>query len=94
MRGGRLRVGYVGVAFESYYADEHDQYRRAISGLSRLADELDFDLVAIEHGIGDLEAARAAADHLSSRDIDFLVLQAAACASGDLLEPLAAAAPR
>ena len=94
MSGGRLRVGYVGVAFESYYADEHDQYRWAITGLGRLADELDFDLVAIDHGIGDLESARQAADHLSSRQLDFLVLQAAACASGELLEPLAAAAPR
>ena len=94
MSGERLRVGYVGVAFESYYADEHDQYRRAITGLNRLADELDFDLVAIDHGIGDLEAAREAAGHLSSQRLDFLVLQAAACASGELLEPLAAVAPR
>ncbi|MDE0642882.1 MAG: hypothetical protein OXH95_01890 [bacterium] len=90
----RLRVGYVGVAFESYYADEHDQYRRAINGLERLAEELDFDLVSIDHGIGDLEAARQAADHLSGCGLDFLVLQAAACASGELLQPLAAVAPR
>jgi len=71
----------VGVAFESYYADERDQYRRAsITGLGRLADEMDFDPVAIDHGIGDLESARQAADHLSSQQLDFLVLHAAACA--------------
>ncbi|MCY4371669.1 MAG: hypothetical protein OXF41_20150 [bacterium] len=94
MKDRRLKVGYVGVAFGSYYADEHDQYGRAIDGLGRLADEMDFDLVAIDSGIEDLEAAREVAARLSSERIDFLMLQAAACASGELLEPLAQVAPR
>ena len=92
--GRRLRVGYIGVAFGTYYADEHNQYGRAIGGLRRLADEMDFDLVAIDTGVPDMEAARAAAERLSSERIDFLMLQAAACASGELLEPLAGVAPR
>ena len=29
----RLKVAYVGVAFGTYYADEHNQYGRAIGGL-------------------------------------------------------------
>ena len=90
----RLRIGYVGVAFGTYYADEHNQYGRAIGGLQRLADEMDFDLVAIDTGVPDLEAARDVASRLSAERIDFLLLQAAACASGELLEPLAAVAPR
>ncbi len=94
MNERRLKVGYVGVAFGSYYADEHDQYGRAIGGLRRLAEELDFDLVAVDSGIADLEDARSAAARLRSEGIDFLMLQAAACASGELLEPLAMAAPR
>lgn len=90
----RLRVGYVGVAFGSYYADEHDQYGRAIGGLRRLAGEMDFDLVAIDRGVEDLEAAQDAASRLASENVDFLMLQAAACASGELVEPLARVAPR
>ena len=47
-----------------------------------------------DSGIEDLEAAREVAARLSSERIDFLMLQAAACASGELLEPLAQVAPR
>ena len=93
VRDRRVRIGYVGVAFASYYADEHNQYGRAIGGLRRLADEMDFDLVAVESGVPDLEAVRDVAARLSAERLDFLLLQAAACASGELLEPLASASP-
>ncbi len=95
MKGDRrLRIGYVGVAFGTYYADEHDQYGRAIRGLQRLADEMDFDLIAIDSGVPDLDKAREVAARLSAEQIDFLLLQTAACASGELLEPLTEVAPR
>ena len=90
----RLKVAYVGVAFGTYYADEHNQYGRAIGGIQRLADEMDFDLVAIDSGVPDMETALQVADQLSAERIDFLMLQTAACASGELLEPLAEVAPR
>ena len=90
----RLKVAYVGVAFGTYYADEHNQYGRAIGGLQRLADEMDFDLVAIDSGVPDMETALEVAARLSAERVDFLMLQTAACASGELLEPLAEVAPR
>lgn len=90
----RLRIGYAGVAFPTYYADEHDQYRRAIAGLEKLAAEMDFDLIAIEGAVADVPDAQAAAARLTDAGVDFLMLQTAACASGEMLEPLAAAAPR
>lgn len=90
----RLKIGYVGVAFGTYYADEHNQYGRAIGGLQRLAEEMDFDLVAIDSGVPDMETALQVAAGLSAEQIDFLLLQTAACASGELLEPLAQVAPR
>ncbi len=90
----RLKVGYVGVAFGSYYADEHDQYGRAIRGLQSLANQMDFDLVAIPSGVPDMDTARTVAARLQAEQIDFLLLQTAACASGELLEPLAEVAPR
>lgn len=82
------------MAFETYYADEHDQYGRAIGGLRALAEQMDFDLVAIGSGVPDMETALAVAERLRAEQIDFLLLQTAACASGELLEPLAEAAPR
>ena len=92
--GRRVKIGYVGVAFGSYYADEHDQYGRAIRGLQALADQMDFDLVAVDSGVPDMETAQQVAARLSEERIDFLLLQTAACASGELLEPLAEIAPR
>jgi len=92
--GRRVKIGYVGVAFGSYYADEHNQYGRAIRGLQALAEEMDFDLVAVDSGVPDMETAQQVAARLSEERIDFLLLQTAACASGELLEPLAEIAPR
>jgi L-fucose isomerase-like protein len=94
MKPQRLRVGYVGVAFESYYAAEHNQFQRAIDGLERLAGEIGFDLFAIPKGVGDLDEARSVAAHLSSLDLDFLVLELAACSSGEVLLPFTEVAPR
>ena len=66
MKDRRLRVGYVGAAFGTYYADEHDQYGRAVGGLRRLADEMDFDLIAVDTGVQEVEQARQAAARMSS----------------------------
>ena len=90
----RVKIGYVGVAFGTYYADEHDQYGRAIRGLEALAGEFGFDLVAIDSGVPDMDTALEVAARLKAERIDFLLLQTAACASGELLEPLAEVAPR
>lgn len=90
----RLKVGYVGVAFTSYYGIELNQYERAIEGLSALAERLDFDLVAIRHPVTDIDLAREAAREIEAQDVDVLMLQLATVASGELALPLAAAAPR
>lgn len=90
----RLRLGYAGVAFPTYFADEHNQYRRAIDGLEKLAGQMDFDLIAVDGAVADVPAAQAAASRLAEAGVDFLLLQAAACASGEMLEPFTRAAPR
>jgi hypothetical protein len=56
-----IRIGYVGVHIATYYAVEHGQLTRAIDGLTALADELGFELVARAGGVMDAEAAAAAA---------------------------------
>jgi len=84
-----LRVGYVGVHIATYYAIEHHQLTRAIEGLTVLAGELGFELVAREGGLMDADAAVAAARELGDANLDFLLVQAAACCMADVLLPLA-----
>jgi len=92
--GPRLKIGYVGVAFTSYYGIELNQYGRAIDGLTALAETLDFDLVAIHEPVTDLDLAKNAAREIEAQGVDFLMIQLATVASGELALPLVAAAPR
>ena len=94
MKAERLRVGYVGAGFGSYYAVEHDQYGRAVRGLRALAEEMDFELFAIEQGVTSVEEANEAAARLASENLDFLMLEAAACSPGEVLLPFTNIAPR
>ncbi len=94
MKAEPLRVGYVGVAFESYYALEHDQFGRAISGLSALGEAMDFELIAVDKGVSSVEEAREVASHLAAERLDFLVLHLAACSSGEVLLPFTEVAPK
>src|SRR3954453_16942444 len=90
----KLRVGYVGTSIGSYFATEYGQRERAISGLRKLAEEWDFELVAIADEVMTEEAAQQAAQRLQHEQIDFLLLQTAACSAGEQLLPLARVAPR
>jgi len=89
-----LKIGYVGVAFTSYYAEEHDQYKRAIDGLSDLAERLSFELVPIRYAVTDLDLAEQAARELTAARVDFLMIECATVASGELLPPLARVAKK
>ncbi len=88
------RVGFVGTSIGSYYASEYQQRERAIEGLARLAEELNFELVPVRDEIMSVEAAESAAHYLQDQRIDFLILQTSGCSMGEQLPPLARAAPR
>lgn len=90
----KLKIGYAGVAFSTYFAEENDQYGRAIRGLEQLAKELDFELVAIPYGLTDDALVAQAANELKSANIDFLLLESATCASGDSVITMSKVAPR
>ena len=90
----KLRVGYVGTSIGSYFATEYGQRERAINGLRKLAEAWDFELVAIADEVMTEEAAWQAAEQLQHEQIDFLLLQTAACSAGEQLLPLAKVAPR
>ncbi len=90
----KLRVGYVGTSIASYFATEYRQRERAITGLEKLAQAWDFELVAIADEIMSVEAAEQAAARLQAAQVDFLLLQTAGCSIGEQVLPLARVAPR
>ncbi len=84
-----FRIGYVGVHIATYYAVEHRQFSRAIAGLSDLARELDFELVAREGGVMDATEAGEVAREVADQHLDLLLIQTAACCMADALLPFA-----
>lgn len=84
-----IRVGYVGVHIATYYAEEHKQIPRAITGLAKLADELGFELVSRERGVMNAEEATSVARELAGENLDLLMIQTAACCMADALLPFA-----
>lgn len=91
---GKLKVGYVGVAFGTYFAEEYDQYNRAITGLEKLAQALDFELHPIRYGLLEGDQVESAATELEAAQIDFLLIEAAACGDGEAVVRLSRVAPR
>ena len=90
----KLKVGYIGTSISSYFAGEYDQRNRAVAGLEQLAEELDFELLAITDEAMTEAASVNAAAYFREQQIDFLLLQTAACSMGEQLLPLVKAAPR
>jgi len=90
----KLRLGYIGTSISSYFASEYHQRSRAIAGLEKLAEELDFQLIAVHEEVMSEEGSVRAAEYLRDNEIDFLLLQTAACSMGEQLLPLVKAAPR
>ena len=94
MAKAKLRVGFVGLSIRPYYASEYNQRERAITGLQQLAQEMNFDLLAVHEEIMDEDGAHRAAAYFKDAQVDFLMIQNSACSMGDQLLPLAHAAPR
>ena len=90
----KLKVGYIGTSISSYFASEYNQRERAITGIEKLAEELDFQLIAVHDEVMSEEGAARAAQYLKDNEIDFLLLQTAGCSLGEQLLPLVKAAPR
>lgn len=90
----KLRVGYIGTSISSYFGGEYNQRPRAIAGLEKLSQELDFELIAVHDEVMTEQGSIRAAAYLREQQIDYLLLQTAACSMGEQLLPLVKAAPR
>jgi L-fucose isomerase-like protein len=90
----RPRIGYVGVSIPAYYAEKYQVRETAIAALEARQEELGYDLIAIRNKVHSLEETEAAARELKDADIDFLMIQNAACSAGEQLYPLLDVAPK
>lgn len=90
----KLRVGFVGLSIKPYFSEEHRQRERAIEGLTKLAQEMDFDFFPVADVINSEEGSRNAAAYFATQSLDFLLIQNSSCSMGEQLLPLVDVAPR
>ena len=90
----KLRVGFVGLSLSSYFAEQNRNRERSIEGLERLAQELDFELIAIREQLASEADSVRAANMLRDQHLDFLLVQNSSISIGDQLLPLIGVAPR
>jgi len=81
------KIGLAGVMCTPFRGDKEGDYRASRASLDALAERLDFEFHAVEHGIYSLEKAESAARHLQEWGADFIMLQASSFASGDFIYP-------
>ena len=89
-----LRLGFVAVVRPAFKGDGAAVAHRAREALAALAPVEGADLVGDEGAVRDAAEAAAAGRRLEALGLDLLVVQHATFATGDLLAPLLAAAPR
>jgi L-fucose isomerase-like protein len=89
-----LRIGFVAVVRPAFKGDGAAVAGRARGALAALAPGQGADLIGDEGAVRDATEAAAAGRRLAALGLDLLVVQHATFATGDLLAPLLAAAPR
>jgi L-arabinose isomerase len=90
----KLRVAYVGLSLSAYFAEKLGYRERSIEGLEKLAQEWDFELIAIRDVLSSEADSIRAANTLKDQAIDFLLIQNTAISVGEQLLPLVDVAPR
>ncbi|MEJ2667639.1 MAG: hypothetical protein P8Z81_11165 [Deinococcales bacterium] len=89
----RLRIGFVSVTRPAFKGDTAAAVRRSLAGLEALADELDFEPVAVAAPLADAAAAERAAAELGGLELDYLLVQLTTFVTGDIVAPLLRAVP-
>ncbi len=81
------KIGLAGVMCTPFRGDKEANYAADHEALMQLAQQLDFELHAIQQGIYSLDEARAAAQALAEWEADFVLLQNSSFAAGDFIYP-------
>lgn len=90
----RVRVGFAGLHFPNFQAEEHRVYETSVEFLNGLSHELGFELIAHPRVMHEKAEAESAAGIFTQGEVDFLLLQASSFMLGDTIEPLGAACSR
>ncbi len=90
----KLRVGFVGLSLNAYFAEKYRYRERSIEGLEQLAQQWDFELIAIADKLASEADSIRVANELRDKQIDFLLIQNSSISVGDQLLPLVDVAPR
>lgn len=81
-----LKIGVVGLMQPNFRGDKISVYRRCISELSELSQQMDFELLHLPELISEPEQAQKALNFLSSERVDVLFVLNASFASGKLVQ--------
>lgn len=90
----KVKIGFAGLYFPNFQAEEYNIYKRSLSAMTSLAELLGFDMVVRTDMISTENEAKAAADYFAAEKVDFLLLQASSLILGDIILPFAEAAER
>jgi len=90
----KIKIGLAGLYFPNFQAEEYKIYKRSLSAMTKLAEQLDFDLVAGVDKVSTEKEAKAAAAYFADEKVDFLLLQASSLILGDIILPFAEASER
>ena len=84
-----LKIGLVGAYFANFDAMRLGVYQNACGELSKLGDELGFELLAYPDGVQTQDEAATAAAWIAAANVDFLLVQCSSFSLGNLIVPLA-----
>lgn len=84
----RLKVGMVGLMHRNFTGDQIGQYNRSVKELKALQDKLDFDFYFVKDGIITDDQAWEAKRQLEEQNVDFVLIQNSAFASGTIIQIL------
>lgn len=90
----KLRVAYVSLSLPAYFGEQLGYREQSVRGLEKLAQDWDFELVAVDTIVTNEGDAIQVANLLKDREIDFLLIQNTSISIGEQLLPLVDVAPR
>lgn len=85
----KLKVGMVSVMQNNFVGDKEAQFAKGQAGMRALSKTLDFDFYCYPEMIVTPDEAKKAAAAIHEAQADFLVVQSASFAAGELIVPLA-----
>ncbi len=85
----KLNIGLVGSQMYGFTAEEAGIWPRTKSGIQKLSEEWDFNLILIDRLLESEKEAKEACKELEAQKVDFTLVQSTSCSFGDVILPFA-----